>query len=284
MSTDTEAKYRRVDAVNWSSLKALAESPAHYRAALLDPPPDSDTFATGRALHCLVLEPMAFASQFVVWPESAGARRGKEWVAFKEAAEASDQTILRESDYESVRRMADAVRSYRPFADLVARGEQPAVEHPLMWTDAATGLPCKGRVDYYDRASNVLLDVKTAMTVEARRFGSVAARLLYHGQMAHYAAGIEAAFGQRPDCYLVAVEKAEPHDCAVYQLLPDDLALGDAVRRDLLTKLVQCRASLTWPGRYDEIQPLRLPAWAWSDEAASAEDHDPDAGMVPADL
>ena len=271
------ATYEDTPGINWSTLKHMAESPAHYRAALREPGKDTDALAIGRAFHCLVLEPFEFSNRFAIWPEASGQRRGKAWEAFCAEAQAyaEPKTILREQDLGSIRAMAAAVHDHPAFATVCA-SERPAVESTLVWTDEETGLRCKGRADYIGPDTRVLVDLKSTMTTHAKRFGSAAARLAYHGQFAHYAAGVRAKYGFEPRCYIIAVEKTRPFDVAVFEVLPDDLRLGEALRRDLLTKLVECQRTDTWPTRSTGILPLQLPAWAYADDALTREDYGDD--------
>src|SRR6185312_15116930 len=77
------AAYDRIDAVNWSKLKLMLKSPAHYRHNLLQRGGDSDAKRRGRVTHLSVLEPQRFQSDCVVW--DGGPRRGKDWEKFKKA-------------------------------------------------------------------------------------------------------------------------------------------------------------------------------------------------------
>ena len=49
--------YTDIDAVNWSSLKWMRESPQMYRYRLSVPMEDTPALALGRATHTLVFEP-----------------------------------------------------------------------------------------------------------------------------------------------------------------------------------------------------------------------------------
>ena len=279
----THNEYQNSPAINWSRLKLVGESPAHYRLGAVSASQDTLDFGTG--FHCLVFEPMEFPTRFAVWPESAGQRRGKAWEAFME--EAGERTILREQDIVKIRAMAAAVRDSDAYADLMALtgGATPAVEAPMMWSEEVAGRrwDFKARPDFV--AGPVLADLKSTMTTHAPRFGSQAARLGWHGQLAHYAAGCRAVYGTDPTTVaFVAVEKAAPHDVAVFQLLPEDLALGLALREEYLTRLAECLDRGRWPSRYEGIQFVRLPAWASSSEAVTSEDFDDEAGDVLAGL
>ena len=253
-----EHVYRAAPALNWSLLKTIGKSPLHFRHRRDNPRPDSPTFRVGRAVHAAILEPERFESQWVVY---AGRRAGKAWTAFFEEHEGRE--ILNATEYDTVVAMASAVRS-RP--DLAAVLEDGLAEVSLLWNERFRGydLIFKARADwiYHDGDSWVVLDLKTTRDVEARSFGRDAARLMYHGQLAHYAEGLSATLGGAPvRAELLVVETEAPHDCGLYRL--DDVALqcGRARREQLLSRYAACVESGEWPGQLPEPGYLLLPTW-----------------------
>lgn len=264
------------DRLNWSALKTIAESPAHFVSSLTEEREETDAMTIGSALHCLALEPFRFADRFAVWPSSAGQRRGREWEAFRESASASGQSILRESDIEDVRRIADAIREHAAVQSILSSDTTPVVEQRIHWTETdETGCVWHfaGTPDLV--VDDAVIDIKTTMSCKPSRFGTQAASMMYHGQLAHYARGIELATGRViRRAYIIAAEKRSPYDVAVFEVLPDDLRLGLAVRDGLLSTLREAQALNRWPGRVPDIAPLRLPAWAYASDAATPEDYD----------
>mgnify|MGYP000844021682 CR=1 FL=1 len=263
--------------LNWSTLKIIAESPAHFLAAVLaEEQKDTDTLTIGSALHCLALEPMAFPDRFAVWPTASGQRRGSVWADFKAAALASGLSIIREADVESVRAVADAIRSHSAVQTILTSSATPSVERRIEWSETDdTGVVWHfhGRPDLV--LGSTLVDIKTTVSVKPARFGTQAASMYYHGQLAHYAQGLLAATGVSVSAaYLIAAEKKDPYDVAVFQVLPEDLRLGLSARAEMLSTLAACQATDTWPGRVPDIEPLRLPAWAYASDAATPEDYD----------
>ena len=253
--------YNALDAVNWSTLKALRDSPLHYRHVLANPRPDSDTFRLGRATHCAVLEPDRFALDFVVW--TGGRRAGKDYDAF--CAAVGDRTMLTEDQYATALAIRDAVRSC-PLAMPLLKSGRP--ELSVKWTDEPTGLACKGRMDWL-APDGVIVDLKTARSIESRAFGQQSGKLGYHNQLAFYADGVVGAdMHSYPRAVIIAVESAPPHDVAVYEVEAPALGLGRDENRRLLDRLAECRASGIWPGRYTEPQSLHLPAWMFGDGEA----------------
>jgi hypothetical protein len=248
------AEYQKIASVNWSSLKELRKSPLHYKWALEHPLKDTDTFAVGRATHLAVLEPERYEDEVVIW--DGGARRGGDWTAFKAAN--AERTILKPEDDEACRAMAAAVRAHPAAGPLLVEGES---EVTIRWTDPATGLKCKGRIDRV--APSLILDLKTAVEIEKRQFASQVAKLGYHCQLALYQRGFaEEHQGELRETAMIVVEKKPPHDVVVFRPDVDTMMAGAEEIDRLLALLVDCRAADRWPGRYPEPVDLQLPAWA----------------------
>lgn len=267
MSESTHAAYAEIDAVNWSTLKHMRDSALHYRYRLNVPTEDTPSMALGRAVHTLVFEPDLFDREYVIW--EGGARRGKEWAEFRNEHEG--RTIFKPDEIEAAAQIAEAVRRHPLVQPYLVGG---TFEQSLVWTDQATGLRCKGRPDWLLHDREILIDLKSARSIEGRRFGVQAFRLGYHCALAHYCNGIEAVHGWRPRRVLiVAVENDAPYDVAVFELDEATLYAGHQEVEELLAALRACRTSGRWLGRYQEEQALQLPAWVFGsdDEEADAE-------------
>ena len=247
--------YDYIKAVNFSTLKYLATSPLLYRWMIDHPAARKPAYVIGGAIHCAVLEPGQFDSRYAVFD---GTRRGKAWDEWQ--LENPGKESLKPNELASIQAAAKAVHGHRVAAGVLLGGR---VEEPVTWIDSATGLACKGRIDYI--RPDCVVDLKSARDVAPRRFARAAAEYLYHGQLAWYhdgaiAAGKVPANAQPPYC--VAVQSDEPYDVAVYQINLIDLDVGRQLCRDLLRKLVECAAADYWPGVAPDLLALDLPAWA----------------------
>jgi hypothetical protein len=250
------AAYAALDAVNWSTLKECRKSPKHYKHRLGVPREDTTSLKVGRATHTAVFEPDRFAVDYAVFK---GERRaGKEWAAFCEAH--PNETIIKLDEYERCIAMRDAVRSHPVAGPLLAHG---VAERAITWTDTATGLHCKARLDWLGL---VLGDLKTTGEIERVRFGMNAARMGYHEQMAFYTLGLRAN-GIDVPAKLIAVEAAAPHDVAVFGVSDDDLYVGELEVQKLLRLVAECRERQEWPGIAPAEMPLMLPSWVFDSTA-----------------
>lgn len=251
-------EYRQIDAVNWSTLKAGRYSALHYRHHVEHPLEDSKQMALGRAAHTAVFEPDRFLLDYALF---AGPRRaGKEWDAC--CAANKGKTILKADDYAEALAIRDAVRGHQVAGPLLMPPGE--AEKVLTWTDPATGLRCKARLDWY--RVGLLCDLKTTGDIEEHRFGANAHRMGYVGQMAFYRAGLLANGLDAPMPKIIAVEQAAPHDVAVFTLNDDLLYLGEQEAGRLLRMVAASREQQRWPGRYPEERLLPIPTWAFPDE------------------
>lgn len=248
--------YRALEGVNWSLLKHMTASPLHFRHAEQSEREDTNRLLLGRAVHTAVLEPDEFPLRYAVY--EGAVRRGKEWDAFAEAN--ADKDILKADEYRMCLSVRDAVRSH-PAVNGLLDGTSEVVRQ---WTDAATGIDCKCRIDHV-AASGALVDLKTTKSVDEREFMNTSARYLYHAQLAFYRRGM----GEDVPAYVIAVELEPPHDVAVFEVTSWAMDAGDKLVTESLGDLKHCREEDRWPGRYGSVRELGLPAWMEDSEDAS---------------
>jgi len=251
----TESEYNSIDAIRHSRLKTMGTSPLHYRHACDTERADTAAFAFGRAVHCAVLEPLAFTGRYVLW--DGGRRAGKTWEAFKAAT--PDHDILTATEWNDCMAMSEAVHAHPVASKLLATGESEAT---LQWQDAETGLAMKCRCDWMRHKPAIVVDLKTTQDASAEAFAKSVARYGYASQAAFYCDGYATLSGSMPFFAFIVVEKSAPFDVCVHELDDEALAHGRRQYRSWLHRVAECRASGEWPGRSDDIQVLQLPAWA----------------------
>lgn len=255
----SESGYFDAPGVNWSTLKHMRESALHYKHRLSAPIEDTIAMALGRATHTLVFEPSLFDDEYVIW--EGGDRRGKAWTEFSE--EHDGKTIFKPAEIAVAEQMADAVKAHPLVQPYLVDG---VFEQPISWTDPGTGLLCKAKPDWLQPMRQTLVDLKTSISADGRRFGSLAARLGYHCQLAMYRSGIQHALQWFPqEVCIIVVERDPPHDVAVFQMDEESLSVAFEEVQQLMQQLVVCRSTNTWPGRYTEKQGLQLPAYLYGE-------------------
>ena len=263
----------RTDPVNWSTLKAIQQSPKHYRHLLDTPREDSEAMQLGRLTHALVYEPDTVANLYVQEPRfhkgmkddtalakgyDGGKQAAAEWAAVH-----AEHEIVSTALWERADGMAQALFK-DPIAAPMIRGG--FAEQLITWTDAETGIECRGRVDH---VNGRLSDLKSSITVDPRQFAAKAIRLGYHGQLAFYADGLAAnGIVLEGDPALIVVESSAPFDVVVMEFTEEDIATGRAVYRECLGILAECREHDDWPG-VSGGGTIRFPMPAWAVPAAA---------------
>jgi exodeoxyribonuclease VIII len=253
--------YRALPGLNWSALKNMRRSPAHYRHELIAPREASAAMRIGSYTHALLLEPSEAAmARFRVWGQR---RAGKEWEAFEAEAAASGCDILSAAEERAGFAMASAVLRSRPAAHMLGRADGAHREVVCVWRDAS-GRPRKARLDAV--APGALIDIKTAANLDHEAFAAAAARQAYHCQLAYYVDAWQACTGETLDAYVVAVESCAPHDVVVYRFPDDAIEAGRRENSRLVDRLARCEASGEWPGREAWIADLAFPVWAMPED------------------
>jgi exodeoxyribonuclease VIII len=262
-----------------------------FHAALLEPDRYAAEFRVwpgSRAGRVWEAVQANLSADRVVFFADVAARRGKAWTEAKDAAPdgavilvgaeqreyleivsdlPSNVVWLTQGEADTVAAMVKGARSNPRVLSLLSADGMAEVS--LYWTEGEGQYArrMKARADlvitYADRV--LLVDLKSSRDVDPRSFGAAAARFGYHGQLAHYAHGLEQVYRLPVECIIIAVESSAPHDSAVYHL--DDLAMeaGRQMRDRLLAELAECEAAQEWPGQVPHAATLQLPMWAMPD-------------------
>lgn len=258
--------YEAIDAINFSSLKSIAKSPAHFVADKNAPRKDTTDTQVGRALHAALLEPDVFAAEYACPPEvNRRTNKGKEeWAEF--ARLYPNQSEMNQEKFEVVLSMRDAVLK-NPVALEILSGEGQN-ELTLQWEDFSTGEACKGRID---RVTDFLgqpciVDVKTTKgDASPQSFGREIARYRYHVQAAWYQWGASENGYDSSAYHFLVIEKSLPYACRVMTLDALSLEAGYRRQREWLDTYHECKETGAWPGYSQEPVPVSLPKWE-SDE------------------
>lgn len=258
----TREEYDSLGGVNWSTLKHLGKSPAHYLHDITsDDGEDSEARQRGRVLHLAIFEPERFARDVVVYPDR---RAGRAWDAFAEKHAGKEIITSRMLDH--VAALAASVRSSAMAARYVTGGSP---EHTIQWRFRSPAIEhldgfefdCKGRLDFVAEAG-AIVDLKSTKDGSPTGFAREVLRYEYHAQAAFYADGYEAMTGVRLPFVFVCVETAAPHVVQVYRVPDDVLELGRERYMQLLAHLNVCRKEARWPGYAETEMELVLPRWA----------------------
>lgn len=249
------------DRVNFSVLKHMGKSPAHYLHALLNKDEDTDAKLRGRAVHMNVFEPERFRSTFVLWEDR---RAGKDWEKFERKHREEGREVLTTGMHEAAVAIAGAVRSHPMLSKYLTggRGEQTLLwthDFPAIGALEGYSVRCKGRLDFISHAGPIV-DLKTTDDASPEAFWWSARRYKYFAQGAWYRDGLRLALGESaPRPYVIAaVEAKPPYVCQVYRVSETDLEEGREQYRAWLDRLNVCRRDSSYPGYADgelELMP-----------------------------
>jgi hypothetical protein len=272
--------YHAWDALSNSMIGHLRRSPAHLRAYLLSPSPETPALRLGRALHCAILEPERFAIDYTVaspcveFKKSDGLHCTNAGITLhddgwrcgqhnKKAGPADESKLaLSEGDHETCLGVLASIRQH-PAAGAMFESEG-RVELSVVWKDDETGILCKARFDKHapDISTGLLIDPKSTTDASNHAFEKSVRTYGYHIQGAHYLTGAQAVGLQAHHFANVAFEKDAPFAVAVYRIHDTAIQIGEMLRRPLIRLYAQCRDRNEWPAYPGEVQDIYVPDFA----------------------
>ncbi len=246
---------------------AKAKSPAHYRYEVVDPLTTAqiDNMLVGSVTDCLIFEPEKFAERFLVGPD-VNSRGTKTWKEAREAAANEGLEMLLPKQYQDARDMALSLHSHPKLADLFFDGGVFQVS--MFWNDLDIGWPLRGRLDCYNKPSNIAIDLKTAADASFSRFSKDAFNLDYHVQHAMYCDGWEACGNDPFDMFLFVVidktriTKGHGFEIAYFEVDADTVELGRRKYKAVGRVLAEYKSLDEWPGFPQHLQVITAPPWA----------------------
>jgi hypothetical protein len=266
------SEYRQMAGLNWSILKHPTALAQRYHATQ----PDDEHDPLYSALHCALLEPERFAVAYQL-------ADGRRTAARKAEAEAAGVTLLTERDMDTISLVRAAVQAHPEAAEWLkdppGDDGDGSNEVSIQWAEPHGGRmwAFKARLDrlIMERVPHptdpedvvwnaYLIDLKAVPRVSPRHVAVEIARRGYHGQLAHYAAGVRALWpAARVRCLIIAYESRPPYDVGVFSL-PEDGAqwAGERMRAAAIERYVQAHTSGVWPGACPQTVEVELPRWA----------------------
>jgi len=227
-----------------------------YRKKQLGLIKDTDTPAllVGRATHCRILEGRdAYESQFAIGgPINPKTKKpfGSTTKAFSEWARAQGKPVLTHDQVDLIENMASGVAMNSEAVDLLLYGRSEGVVRTEY-----CGVPSQIRIDWAHPHRGII-DLKT--TADLMWFENEAKRRRYHNQIAFYQAVFAQAVGELVPVYLIAVEKAEPYRCGVWQVSDNTLAIARQENEAAIRRLVRAKEIDAFPTGYEHIRVLEV--------------------------
>ena len=228
----------------------MAMSAQHYEYWLQHEFEQTPAMRFGSLVHAIIL-----GGEFRVFP--AATRRANGWKDWQDENSGIDnrghtRLLVTQSELENGHEAAHAIRHNLGQIQL-KDGRSATVlldgkrEHSIDWS--FRGRPARSTLDVLTEDS--VVDLKTSTTAEINRFQSHAGRMLYHAQMAFYAAAYCASGwdGQaEPACRVIAAETKPPYSVTVHRLTDKALEKGMRCCVAWHEQLETCERSGVWPG------------------------------------
>lgn len=245
-------QYHAADGISKSGLDLIMRSPAHYRFG--ERKEATRAMEIGTALHCAILEPERFATDYMLL-RNVTDRRSSE---YKEACKVwSSERVLTGTEADRVAGMQESALSNPHLSQyLNAPGR---CELSMFATDPETGVLVKCR---FDKLTDTGFAVDLKKTQDLRDFAKSVANYGYHMQAAFYLDVYKWATGDDLSAFVfAAVEELLPHASAPFVLDEEALEIGRMLYRKALNTYAECLEDDEWPGIACEPETIQLPSW-----------------------
>ncbi len=265
--TDAEY-YADVTRINRSGLELVRVDPALYEGRILTktiPAPQHSYYDDGHALEEVLLSPIPIHLRFKKIPPQVlavnGAKLGNKWKEFEKAH--AGFVLVKPGEwrmqvFEAVQQHADAK------ALLDAPGDYQPVIH---WTDEATGVDCKAKLDKLLADRRFIIDLKGMESADPEDFAKSAANFGYHRQAAMYQDAVEALGFPRPKFVFIVCEKVAPWRVETIELDEEFVELGRRQVRRALETYASCLARGEWRReKFGQTHTVEAPGWALAQE------------------
>jgi hypothetical protein len=255
-------EYHAHGALSSSGARTLIKpgGPALYAWRQTHPEPHKNAYDLGSAAHLQVLG----AGPRVLVVDAADWRTKAAKEARADGYAQGGVPLLLEQ-YNGVHDMAEALRAH-PLAGPLLNPDRGVAEQSLFWTDPATGVPCRARIDFRTELADgrtVIVDYKTTVSAAPDALARAVASYGYHTQGAFYLDGARTLglADEHAVFLLIAQEKTPPYLTSVRQLDAAAMRIGHADARRAREIWRDCTAAGTWPGYPAEVEFLSLPPW-----------------------
>lgn len=173
------------------------------------------------------------------------------------ADEQNDGIVIAPGWVEQIEAMAAAFGANSEAVRLFQ--DAPNAEVSIVWTDDATGLRCKSRLDRV--GPGLVVDLKTTSEQDWERWQTrLAVDFHYDAQAAMYLAAAEAAGFGECEWRFVTVGTFEPYPVIVHEVSEQFLRIGRARLRERMNAVAVAVATNEWPG--DPLSVLMdVPGW-----------------------
>jgi len=249
--------------LNFSSLKEIDRSPAHFKYKLEHKEPSTPAMAFGSLVHCLILEPQTLADRYIEAPKCD--RRTKEGKAIYEAflSTSNGKEVVSSDDMAQAQEIAKIVLSSAEVQKIISQGKAEQTLEGII-----DGVEMKGRLDFI--ADSFILDVKTCQDANPKSksfsaFSKSIHKFHYDAQAYIYQALVRQSTGKTLPYIFLAIEKEAPYGFALYHLPAEYLEIGQKKVEKWLRSYKKCLADDFWPCYEKAIQKIEIPNFIIND-------------------
>lgn len=264
--------YKKLDAVNFSSLKHILKSPAHYKAALATEVEETIDMRLGTAVHEWILE--GKVRPYVVRPENDPEKPGEPWHGARKSCKAwlaerkaEGVNVYTQEEESRLLRMVKAL-SENSLVKQVLAGCQ---EREKVVTATLHGLEMKARLDMagMNDGRRLIVDLKKTPDASPKGWGKKCYNMDYDMQLALYSGllGVQEELGEPPMVLHVVVEDSDASPVMIYSVPQAMWDSGNAKLERACALLLQCRERNEWPAYANGITEPVWPKYAEYEEA-----------------
>lgn len=258
--------YKYIEGVNFSTLKHILQSPAHYQAALTSEREETIDMRLGTMVHGWFLEDRV--PSYIVRPEEIG---GKPWhgnriecKAWKAEQEAAGVIVMSPDDSLREIRMCESLNGSEVARQVLAY----CPNRESVVTAQFMGVNIKAKLDAWGRDDTgrlVIVDLKKTIDGSPAGFGKKALGLDYDMQAEIYKAALSLSLAEECEPLFVwlTVEDSDASPVTAYPQPIEAIATGRAKLEKAITLLKGCRESNLWPAYASgSFGRLEWPRWA----------------------
>lgn len=250
-------EYRKVDAYSKSDLDLISLSPALIEWKRNAPSDGSEAVERGTDLHCSLLEPERFQSDYIRMPQydlrTSSGRASAD--SFQASCKISGRKVMSTEDHKMVCDMRDSVLAHPASRNLL---QQPGVSEPSIFWEL-DGIKLKARPDRMpepDFMGHVLADVKKIADID--KIEQHIREFRYHVQAAFYSDAYRQLTGSKPRFIFIFV--GEKRSIGQYPVRVMELSQEwlDAGRELYLADLEKVKEIIMFGDGLDiEVLPMR---------------------------
>lgn len=253
----------------WARRLMEPAGPAKFAHERRHGQPYKKVYDFGTVAHSIVLGGPAPA----IYPEDTLSKTGTIGTdkarAFAAAARAQGLIPMKQTDFDTVMGMAEAIKQHREAMAILADAEV-RTEVSGFRVDPETGMWLRCRFDAIGPAG--IVDYKTTVDADPGLFARRTAHELgYHQQAAWYLDAAQALDLTDGPFRFVLQEKKAPYLVSVVELDPMYLSIGRSRNRAAIDLYAKCLATDTWPG-FTGVSVAEPPMWLADSEPSTLPD------------